>query len=103
MHQAPARERPVTHNVPDRVPAGPGRPPILRPIEYGYHAVLGDARAESAPLVYVLITVLALRHYDTADHAERFRSRTRRRPPTLACRPAAGASPHGRGTLAGAA
>jgi hypothetical protein len=51
-------------------------PPILRGIEYGYLAVLGDARAVPAPLVYVLLTVLALHHYDAA-----YRTRQGRRPP----------------------
>ncbi|WP_433464490.1 DUF5941 domain-containing protein [Spirillospora sp. CA-128828] len=50
-------------------------PPILRGIEYGYLAVLGDAQGVSAPLVYVLITVLALHHYDTA-----YRTRQGHRP-----------------------
>lgn len=40
-------------------------PPIIRGIEYGYLAVLGFAQGVSAPLVYVLIAVLAFHHYDT--------------------------------------
>lgn len=40
-------------------------PPIIRAIEYGYLAVLGFAQGVSAPLVYVLIAVLAYHHYDT--------------------------------------
>ncbi|MEU8804502.1 DUF5941 domain-containing protein [Spirillospora sp. NPDC048819] len=39
-------------------------PPMSRGIEYGYLAVLGFAQAVPAPLVYVLIAVLALHHYD---------------------------------------
>ncbi|WUI00596.1 DUF5941 domain-containing protein [Spirillospora sp. NBC_00431] len=46
-------------------------PPILRGIEYGYLAVLGFAQAISAPLVYVLIAVLALHHYDTMCRVRR--------------------------------
>lgn len=102
-------------------------PPILRGIEYGYLAVLGFAQAISAPLVYVLIAVLALHHYDTMCRVRRgpgrrsgsswpgsagragrclspsracpgsSRSRTRRWPPTLACCSAARASSRGRG------
>lgn len=40
-------------------------PPIIRAIEYGYLAVLGFAQGVSAPLIYVLIAVLAYHHYDT--------------------------------------
>jgi hypothetical protein len=40
-------------------------PPIIRGIEYGYLAVLGFAQGVSAPLIYVLIAVLAYHHYDT--------------------------------------
>ncbi|TDD74086.1 DUF5941 domain-containing protein [Actinomadura rubrisoli] len=40
-------------------------PPIIRGIEYGYLAVLGFAQGVSAPLIYVLIAVLAFHHYDT--------------------------------------
>ncbi|WP_279575666.1 DUF5941 domain-containing protein [Actinomadura barringtoniae] len=40
-------------------------PPIIRGIEYGYLAVLGFAQGVSAPLIYVLIGVLAYHHYDT--------------------------------------
>ncbi|MGH3241512.1 MAG: DUF5941 domain-containing protein, partial [Spirillospora sp.] len=46
-------------------------PPILRGIEYGYLAVLGFAHAISAPLVYVLIAVLALHHHDTMCRVRR--------------------------------
>src|SRR5690606_13857633 len=93
-------------------------PPISRGIEYGYLAVLGFAQAVSAPLVHVLIAVLALHHHDTnaphppgrrprgsvpraglgreAGRCSRpsraspvcSRSRTPHRPPTLACCPA---------------
>ncbi|TYB49895.1 hypothetical protein FXF69_03910 [Actinomadura chibensis] len=48
-------------------------PPITRGIEYGYLAVLGFAQAVPAPLVYVLITVLALHHHDTAHRVRRGR------------------------------
>lgn len=48
-------------------------PPITRGIEYGYLAVLGFAQAVSAPLVYVLITVLALHHHDTVQRVHRGR------------------------------
>ncbi|WP_433328913.1 DUF5941 domain-containing protein [Spirillospora sp. CA-294931] len=40
-------------------------PPMVRAIEYGYLAVLGFAQGVSAPLVYLLLTVLAFHHYDT--------------------------------------
>jgi hypothetical protein len=40
-------------------------PPFIRAIEYGYLAVLGFAHGVSAPLIYVLIAVLAYHHYDT--------------------------------------
>ncbi|TDC58005.1 hypothetical protein E1281_02905 [Actinomadura sp. KC345] len=50
-------------------------PPISRGIEYGYLAVLGFAQAVSAPLVYVLIAVLALHHHDIV-----YRTRQGRRP-----------------------
>ncbi|MFD0685396.1 DUF5941 domain-containing protein [Actinomadura fibrosa] len=40
-------------------------PPIIRGIEYGYLAVLGFAQGVSAPVVHVLIAVLAFHHYDT--------------------------------------
>jgi hypothetical protein len=66
----PASEHPHTGRLDWLVP------PILRGIEYGYLAVLGDARAVPAPLVYVLLTVLALHHYDAA-----YRTRQGRRPP----------------------
>ncbi|WP_207935743.1 DUF5941 domain-containing protein [Actinomadura sp. KC216] len=46
-------------------------PPIFRGIEYGYLAVLGFAHSVSAPLVYVLIAVLALHHYDTMCRVRR--------------------------------
>ncbi|MFI6519922.1 DUF5941 domain-containing protein [Spirillospora sp. NPDC050679] len=51
-------------------------PPIIRAIEYGYLAVLGFAQGVSAPLVYVLIAVLAYHHYDTV-----YRTRQGLRPP----------------------
>ncbi|MQY07211.1 DUF5941 domain-containing protein [Actinomadura macrotermitis] len=44
-------------------------PPIIRSIEYGYLAVLGFAQAVPAPLVYVLVAVLAYHHYDTVYRA----------------------------------
>ncbi|GAA4106781.1 MULTISPECIES: DUF5941 domain-containing protein [Actinomadura] len=40
-------------------------PPLLRTIEYGYLAGLGFAQGVPAPLVYVLLAVLAYHHYDT--------------------------------------
>jgi uncharacterized protein DUF5941 len=40
-------------------------PPIVRAIEYGYLAVLGFAQDVPAPLIYVLLAVLAYHHYDT--------------------------------------
>ncbi|GAA2085269.1 DUF5941 domain-containing protein [Actinomadura alba] len=40
-------------------------PPVIRAIEYGYLAVLGFAHDLSAPLIYLLIAVLAYHHYDT--------------------------------------
>ncbi|GAA1542619.1 hypothetical protein GCM10009678_26370 [Actinomadura kijaniata] len=40
-------------------------PPGIRAIEYGYLAVLGFAQNVSAPLVFVLLAVLAFHHYDT--------------------------------------
>lgn len=40
-------------------------PPVLRAIEYGYLAGLGLAQGVPAPLVYVLLAVLAYHHYDT--------------------------------------
>ncbi|MFB4313375.1 DUF5941 domain-containing protein [Actinomadura sp. 21ATH] len=39
-------------------------PPGLRTIEYGYLAALGFAQGVAAPLVYVLLAVLAYHHYD---------------------------------------
>ncbi|WP_245667400.1 DUF5941 domain-containing protein [Actinomadura macra] len=56
-------------------------PPIIRGIEYGYLAVLGFAQGVSAPLVYVLIAVLALHHHDTV-----YRSRLGLRPQAWALR-----------------
>ncbi|MCP2335373.1 DUF5941 domain-containing protein [Actinomadura rupiterrae] len=40
-------------------------PPIIRAIEYGYVAVLGFAQGVPAPLVFLLLGVLAFHHYDT--------------------------------------
>lgn len=40
-------------------------PPIIRAIEYGYLAVLGFAQDVPAPLVFLLLGVLAFHHYDT--------------------------------------
>ncbi|WP_119728629.1 DUF5941 domain-containing protein [Thermomonospora amylolytica] len=40
-------------------------PPLMRGIEYGYLAVLGFAQDVSAPVIYVLLAVLAYHHYDT--------------------------------------
>ncbi|MFC4910526.1 DUF5941 domain-containing protein [Actinomadura gamaensis] len=40
-------------------------PPIIRAIEYGYLAVLGFAQGVPAPLVFLLLGVLAFHHYDT--------------------------------------
>lgn len=51
-------------------------PPIIRGIEYGYLTVLGFAQGVSAPLVHVLIAVLAFHHYDTV-----YRTRQGLRPP----------------------
>ncbi|QXJ26521.1 hypothetical protein AGRA3207_002996 [Actinomadura graeca] len=56
-------------------------PPIIRGIEYGYLAVLGFAQGVSAPLVYVLIAVLAFHHHDTV-----YRSRLGLRPQAWALR-----------------
>jgi hypothetical protein len=39
-------------------------PPGIRAIEYGYLAALGFAQNVTAPLVFVLIAVLAYHHYD---------------------------------------
>ncbi|MBW8484653.1 DUF5941 domain-containing protein [Actinomadura parmotrematis] len=44
-------------------------PPFIRAIEYGYLAVLGFAQGVPAPLIYVLIAVLAYHHYDTVYRA----------------------------------
>ncbi|MDL4776074.1 MULTISPECIES: DUF5941 domain-containing protein [Thermomonosporaceae] len=51
-------------------------PPIIRGIEYGCLTVLGFAQGVSAPLVYVLVAVLAFHHYDTV-----YRTRQGLRPP----------------------
>ncbi|MEV5569140.1 DUF5941 domain-containing protein [Spirillospora sp. NPDC052269] len=40
-------------------------PPTIRAIEYGYLAVLGFAQSVPAPLIFVLLGVLAFHHYDT--------------------------------------
>ncbi|MEV4253906.1 DUF5941 domain-containing protein [Spirillospora sp. NPDC049652] len=40
-------------------------PPTIRAIEYGYLAVLGFAQGVPAPLVFLLLGVLAFHHYDT--------------------------------------
>ncbi|MFC5753298.1 DUF5941 domain-containing protein [Actinomadura rugatobispora] len=51
-------------------------PPAIRAIEYGYLAALGFAQGVAAPLVYVLIAVLAYHHYDIV-----YRTRQGFRPP----------------------
>lgn len=40
-------------------------PPLMRGIEYGYLAALGFAQDVPAPVIYVLLAVLAYHHYDT--------------------------------------
>ncbi|MFF5258678.1 DUF5941 domain-containing protein [Actinomadura viridis] len=51
-------------------------PPGIRLIEYGYLAALGFAQGVAAPLVYVLLAVLAYHHYDIV-----YRTRQGLRPP----------------------
>ena len=51
-------------------------PPVIRAIEYGYLAALGFAQGVTAPLVYVLIAILAYHHYDIV-----YRTRQGFRPP----------------------
>ncbi|MFI0357728.1 DUF5941 domain-containing protein [Actinomadura sp. 9N407] len=51
-------------------------PPGIRTIEYGYLAVLGFTQDVAAPLVYVLLAVLAYHHYDIV-----YRTRQGFRPP----------------------